>query len=205
MERSLLWKFLQIVAEILTTEMFDFKVHGLENIPKTGGVLLVANHQSYLDPVLVSAHLSRPVSFMARSDLFDNPWFGRFIRKLHAFPVQRGKGDMAAMRECMRRLEAGEVLNLYPEGTRTEDGEVAPLQKGISLLLRKISVPVVPVAIDGSFEAWPHTEKLFHSHPICLMYGKPMYFKDMPSEMILQKLHESLCSLLKEVRSKNSP
>lgn len=201
MERSFLWKNLQVIARIGTTLLFDFKTYGHENVPETGGVLLAANHQSYLDPVLVSVHLHRPVSFLAKSDLFENPYFGWLIRSLHAFPVRLGEGDVGAVREIIRRLNEGHVLNMYPEGSRTETGEIAPLEKGIALVIRKSGVPVVPVAIDGSFEAWPKGKKIFHPHPIRVKYGKPINFDGKKGEEIIRELEGELRRLLGELRA----
>ncbi|MGH7215247.1 MAG: lysophospholipid acyltransferase family protein, partial [Tepidisphaeraceae bacterium] len=94
--RSLLWRVLQSLLRIVMTVGFDMKVYGRRHVPRTGGALLVANHQSFLDPILVASHLDRPVSFMARSGLFENRYFGALIRSLHAFPVVQGKGDKSA-------------------------------------------------------------------------------------------------------------
>src|SRR5580704_7336553 len=128
MERSAAWRCLQVFSRITATLLFDFKVYGTENIPKTGGALLLANHQSYLDPVLVAVKLRRPVSYMAKSELFENPALAWLIRTLHAFPVRQGEGDVGAVKECIRQLNAGRVLNIYPEGSRTEDGEIAGIE-----------------------------------------------------------------------------
>lgn len=205
MERSYLWKYLQILARVLTTNLFDLKVYGLENVPQTGGVLLAANHQSYLDPVLVAVRLRRPVSFMAKSELFENPYFGWFIRALHAYPVRQGEGDIGAIRQAIQRLNDGYALNVYPEGTRTEDGKIQPLEKGIALILRKVDVPVVPVAIDGSFEAWHKDNYLFRPHPIRVSYGKPLYLKDLPAKQVLETLHNAMVGLFDELKKKNQP
>ena len=199
-ERSLVWKSLQIIARVGTTLLFDLKTYGTENVPKTGGVLLVANHQSFLDPVLVAVHLRRPVSFLAKSELFENSYFSGFIRMLHAFPVRQGEGDIGAVKEVIRQLEEGHVLNIYPEGSRTENGQLGRLEKGVALVIRKAGVPVVPVAIDGSFGAWPKDKKLFHAHPIRVKYGKPIDFRGKKSEEIIQTLENRLRELLGELR-----
>ena len=200
MDRSLLWKGLQAICRIVTTLEFDLKAYGLENVPRTGGCLLVANHQSYLDPVLVAVRLYRPVSFFAKSELFENPFFGWLIRSLHAFPVRQGEGDVGAVRETIRRLHEGHILNLYPEGSRTDDGEIAPIQKGIALILRKVEVPVVPVAIDGSYESWPKSHKLFRPYPIRVMYGPPMELKGLKGDAIVQAIGTTLKAMLAELR-----
>jgi 1-acyl-sn-glycerol-3-phosphate acyltransferase len=200
-QRSLVWKYLQIIARLGTTLLFQLKTTGSENVPKTGGVLLVANHQSYLDPVLVAVHLRRPVSFLAKSELFENPYFGWFIRMLHAFPVRQGEGDVGAVKEVIRRLQEGNVLNIYPEGSRTQTGELAPLEKGVALIIRRAGVPVVPIAIEGSYAAWPKDRKLFHAHPIRLKYGKPINFDGKRSDEILQTLESRLKEMIAELRA----
>jgi len=201
MQRSLLWKTLQVPAWILSTVLFDLKAYGIENVPATGGVLLVANHQSFLDPVLVAVKLRRPVSYMARSDLFEGRFGGWLLRALHAFPVRRGEGDIGALRRCIARLEEGYALNVYPEGTRTQDGTIGPLQKGIGIVLRKTDVPVIPVAIDGSMYAWHRNSKSLQSYPVRIMYGKPLYFKDIPPNQMLETLRNSMVNLLDELKS----
>jgi 1-acyl-sn-glycerol-3-phosphate acyltransferase len=201
--RSGLWLVLQLVARLGVRVFFDLRTFGRENVPATGGVLLVANHQSNLDPVLVAVRLRRPVSFMAKSELFENRWLNWLIRALHAFPVRQNHGDLGAVRQCIQRLGEGYALNIYPEGTRSEDGQIAPLQKGVALILRKSDVPVVPVAIDGSFDAWPYNKKMFRPRPIQVMYGKPMSFKGMDADSIVKSLHEALSSLLETLKKEH--
>jgi 1-acyl-sn-glycerol-3-phosphate acyltransferase len=200
-QRSFVWKCLQIIARVGTTLMFDLKSYGHKNVPTGGGVLLVANHQSFLDPVLVAVRLSRPVSFLAKSELFENPYFGWFIRMLHAFPVRQGEGDVGAVKEIIRRLGEGDALNIYPEGSRTETGDLGRLEKGVALVIRRAGVPVVPVAIDGSFAAWPKDKKIFHAHPIRLKYGTPMNFNGKKGEEIVRELENKLREMLGELRA----
>jgi 1-acyl-sn-glycerol-3-phosphate acyltransferase len=199
-QRSLTWKYLQIIARIFTTLLFQLKTYGRENVPRSGGVLLVANHQSYLDPVLVGVHLYRPISYLAKSELFENRYFSWFVRTLNAFPVRQGEGDIGAVKEVIRRLEQGYAVNIFPEGSRTEDGEIAPLEKGVALIVRRAGVPVVPVAIDGSYAAWPKSERIFHANQIRLKYGKPMYFDGKKGDEIVRELEIALRSLFAELR-----
>lgn len=203
-QRSLVWKYLQIIARVGTTLLFDLKVTGIENVPKDGGVILAANHQSYLDPVLVAVRLYRPVSFFAKSELFENPWFGWFIRMLHAFPVRQGEGDIGAVKELIRRLGEGYAINIYPEGSRSETGDIAPLEKGIALVIRKARVPVVPVVIDGSYDAWPKGQILFHAHPIRVKYGKPLILYEKKGTEIVSELEQCLKSMLAQLRQERN-
>lgn len=203
--RSRLWKTCQIPARIGCTLLFDLHAYGIHNVPSTGGVLLASNHQSYLDPVLLAARLSRPVSYFARSDLFDNRYFGALIRALHAFPVHRGRGDKAAIEQAIRRLREGFMLNMYPEGTRTRDGELQPIQRGIALVVRRAKVPVLPAAVHGSFDAWPKGQKLFHAHPIRVAYGRPMLLHELPGNQIVSEIGSAIARLHGELRQGRIP
>ena len=139
-------------------------------------MLLASNHQSYLDPVFIGAFLSREMYFMARDTLFKNCFFGPLIRSLNAYPVKRGGGgDLGAIRDTLRRLRDGEVVLVFPEGTRTTDGTVKSMQGGIGMLAGRAGVPVVPVYVDGAFSIWKKgamLPRLFGRVRVC--YGRPL-------------------------------
>lgn len=200
---SLMWKSLQALSRFLSTTLFDLKVYGTENIPKTGGAILAANHQSYLDPILVAVQLRRPISFMAKSELFRYRAGAWFIRSLHAFPVRQGEGDVAAVKETIRQLQAGNLINIYPEGSRTLDGEVAPLLPGIGLIVRRAGVPVVPIAIEGSFAAWPRDRaRMFRPHPVWIQFGPPMQLQKLKAHEIVGEIEGTMRKMLAELRSR---
>lgn len=202
-ERTLFWKLAQAFCRVITTLMFDFKAYGVENVPMRGGVLLVSNHQSYLDPVLLGVPLRRSMSYLAKSELFDNKFFGGLITSLNAFPVRQGTGDVGAVKETIKRLQEGHLLNIFPEGTRTDDGNIGKIESGAALVVRRANVPVVPVVIDGSFDAWPRHAKLFHSHPIRIMYGHPMDLSNMKAAEITKKIDTTLRTMFAELRAKD--
>jgi len=202
MKRSLLWLVLQAVVRPAATLLFDLKAYGIGNVPAEGGALLLANHQSYLDPVLIAVKLRRPVSYMAKSELFRNKFLAWLITSLHAFPVNQTGFAKAAIDETIDQLNSGKLLNMYPEGTRTLDGEIAPIQRGIALILKKVTVPIIPVAIEGSFAAWPKGKKLFHAAPIRVMYGSPIDVTGLKGDQIVKKLDATLRELLQQLRAK---
>lgn len=197
--RPLLWKFLQTLCYIATVLLFDLKVFGKQNLPAHGGVLVLANHQSFLDPVLVAVKLNRAVSFLARSTLWKGP-FGWLITSLNAFPVKQGRGDLGAMKQSIAILQAGRALLVFPEGTRTPDGEMSPLASGISLLVRRARVPVVPVAIDGAFDAWPRSSKLFKPSKIRVSFGKPIDFSHHSADEIAPEIERQIRAMIKSLR-----
>jgi 1-acyl-sn-glycerol-3-phosphate acyltransferase len=194
------WKFAQVFCRIFTTCCFDLKVSGQKYVPHEGGVLLVANHQSYLDPVLVGVRLDRPLNYIAKSELFENPQFAKLLRWLHSFPVHQGHPDVGAVRETIARLRAGRALAIFPEGSRTDNGELLPIERGVSLIVRRAKVPVVPVVIDGSFRAWPINETMFRPTNIHLVYGPPMDLSGLSEEEILRKIEKTLREMLGKVR-----
>lgn len=202
--RALLaWKSLKVIAHILTTLLFDLKVYGRHNIPRSGGVLIVSNHQGNLDPVLLAVRLHRPLNYIAKAELFENPFGAWFLRSvLNALPVRQGTGDIGALKETIRRLEEGHLLNMYPEGARTLDGQIGPLQKGVTLLVHRAGVPVVPAVIVGSFEAWPIHRKWPRSHPIRVEYGPPMRLDSMDSEQILRTIDKTLREMFDRLKAR---
>jgi 1-acyl-sn-glycerol-3-phosphate acyltransferase len=201
-QRTLAWKSLQAVARPLTNLLFDLKVYGQRNVPATGGVLLVSNHQSYLDPMLLGVHLKRPLNYIAKSELFKHRLGGWFLRSvLNSFPVRQGAGDVGAIKETIRRLEEGHLLNIYPEGSRTSNGQIAPLQKGVALIIRRAKKPVIPVAIVGSYEAWPMHRRVWQPSPIRIRYGTPIELADLSSDEILATIDRTLRNMVCELKS----
>jgi 1-acyl-sn-glycerol-3-phosphate acyltransferase len=196
-----IFNFCRAICRIVASVFFDLKAYGLENVPKTGGALMVANHASYLDPALVGVRIYRPLSFMAKSELFDIPVFGWIIRHCNAFPVQQGKGDRAAIEQTIQTLKSGHILNLFPEGSRTADGQLQKIQKGVALIAKRAGVPIVPAVLIGSFEAWPKGRVIFQSHPVRVLYGPPIDVSRMKAEEITLLIERRFKELLAELRA----
>jgi len=156
------------------------RVFGRENVPLRGGVILVCNHQSFLDPVLATQALARECHYMARDTLFRHPLFRRLIGSLNAFPIKRGTADVGAIKETLRRLRQGALVTAFPEATRTEDGSIRAMQAGVVLLARKTGVPLVPTLIDGAYQAWPRQARLPRPHPVVVAYAPPVWPAQMP-------------------------
>jgi 1-acyl-sn-glycerol-3-phosphate acyltransferase len=198
----LIYSLGRIVARPWSDLWFDLKVYGVHKVPKRGGVLIVSNHQSFLDPVLFACKLPRPLSFFAKSELFENKFFGGFIRSLNAFPVRQGEGDIGAVKEVIRRLQEGHALNVYPEGARTFTGEIDKMQPGVGLMIRRAQVPVVPAVIDGSFQAWPRGsgQKIFKPHPIRIVFGDPVELHHLKSPHLIERVGTTLNTMLNDLR-----
>ena len=154
------WDFIALFCAILARIVYRMKVVGAHNIPRAGGVLLVGNHQSFLDPIPHAAvAYDRQTAYIARSTLFHNKYFGALIASFNAIPLKE-KSDSAAIKAALQVLAQGRCLLIYPEGGRCDDGSIAPFQRGVALLIRRAKVPVVPIGLEGGFDIWPSSRKL---------------------------------------------
>lgn len=198
--RDWTWRILQTLAAILVRVLFDLKVRGKHNLPKTGGVLVVSNHQSYIDPVLLAVLMRRPFAYLAEAYLFKIKPFAWLITRLNAFPVKRGAGDVGAMKQTIKLLQDGWVLNLYPEGHRTADGKMLPVQAGVALVVRRAKVPVVPAIIYGAYEAWPRHQKVPSFGRVRVIYRPPIDMNGWSSEQIVQTLTTTFNEMFEEAR-----
>ncbi|MEX2175273.1 MAG: lysophospholipid acyltransferase family protein [Pirellulaceae bacterium] len=164
----------RIVARLFGVGLFRLRVVGRENWPATGGVLVCSNHQSSLDPPLVGLTCSRRMYFLARESLLRTPLFGPAIRFFGTIPIDREGSGLAGLKETLRRLKAGDMVLIFPEGTRTHDGEVAPLKPGFIAVARRGQAPLVPVAIDGAYQSWPRTSRYPRPARLAIVIGKPI-------------------------------
>ena len=151
-----------------------FKVEGLENVPRQGPLVVCANHFATLDPPMVPAFLPRADTWnMAKSEYFRKPLMRWIFTRYHAFPVVRHSADRAALRRAFDLLKAGEVLIIYPEGTRVESGELATPEPGAGFIAQKAGCPVLPVALTGTRECLPKGARWPRRVPVTLRFGEP--------------------------------
>jgi 1-acyl-sn-glycerol-3-phosphate acyltransferase len=169
------YAFTQFLIWQIASRYFPVRVRGIEHLPKTGGVILAANHGSHLDPPLVAAGLPRQVHFLAKEDLFDHWLLALHLRNVNTHAVARGSGDRGAIRTCVEVLRQGWPLLIFPEGTRSEDGELQQAQNGTAMIALQADVPICPIHIGGTFEAWPRGQKKIKRHPISVDIGKPFW------------------------------
>ncbi len=201
---TITYSLFRTLCRIITSVTLDLKVYGVEHVPPTGGVLILSNHHSFLDPPCIGVQIRRPVSYLAKSELFDVPVFGKVIPKLNAFPVRQGAGDVGAVRETIKRLKEGHVLTVFPEGSRSSHGQLQQILGGFTLIVRKAGVPIVPAVIDGTFEAWPMGRPFPRSSPVRVMFGPAMHVSDLKPAEIISQLDSTWHSLLAELRAKQS-
>ncbi|GIM48214.1 1-acyl-sn-glycerol-3-phosphate acyltransferase [Collibacillus ludicampi] len=178
---------------LLFKVVYRWRIEGRENVPTSGAVVVCSNHISLLDPPLLGASLERQVFFMAKEELFRIPVISFLIRRFGAFPVKRGAGDRAALRTALSILQRGDVLGIFPEGTRSKTGRLGKPQSGVSLLAIKGNAVVVPAAIIGPFRMF---------RPIRIVFGKPIDLSQYRDQKLTSAfLDEVSLKIMDEIRA----
>jgi len=154
---------------------FHWRVFHPERVPLTGPVILAANHASFIDPPLVGAGARRHISFLARKTLFHS-LVGVALRSWRVVPVDRDGGGGAGLKAILDRLLEGGAILLFPEGTRTSDGQLQAARSGIGLVVIKSAAPVVPVRVFGTYQAYGRDRRFPLPHRLLVKYGRPLDF-----------------------------
>jgi 1-acyl-sn-glycerol-3-phosphate acyltransferase len=184
---NLLYFLAHITFGITFRLYFRWRVCNAERVPRTGAVLLAANHASFMDPPVVGTALPRVIRYLARESLFRTPFLNWLLREVYALPVDRDGGTASGLRTVMGCLARGEAMVLFPEGTRTADGRLQPARPGIGLIVAKTSVPVIPVRLFGTHEAYGRHVRFPRPHRIVIKFGRPM-------DYAAQRLEAATCS-----------
>lgn len=206
----LIYEFCRHAAALLLILCFRARAYHPRRVP-TGPALLVANHQAYLDPPLIGAFIGhRQISYIARSGLFKFKPLGWLITAVNSIPLRENSGDAAAIREVLRRIEHGDAVLIFPEGSRTPDGPMHEFKRGIAVLVKRAKCPVVPVAVDGCFEAWPRSRPLprLFRHKVGVLYGHPIPYDDLMKDgpdAALKRLESEVAGLLAQLRERMTP
>ncbi len=178
-----------MIVSLVFALYFRLRIAGRQHIPP-GSMLVCCNHQSHLDPVLVGLACRDPMTYLARDTLFKG-LFAKLIVYLGAVPIQRDGLGLAGVKRTLERLKIGEKVLIFPEGTRTEDGQLQPFKGGLALLARRAKVPLLPMAIAGAFEAWPKGKSFPSPRTLQVVVGPPI-----PLEVVQTLDDDQLTELL---------
>ena len=186
------YHFTKFVLWVIFRFGFGLEVRGQRHVPHRGAFVLAANHMSYLDPPVLGAACPRRVSFMAKADLFRHALLGAFMRGVHVITLQRGEGDLEAVREAVRRLRQGDIVAIFPEGGRQFSGRLGVAKRGVGLLAATAQVPIVPVLIQGTFQVLPPHEQRLHRAKIRVAFGAPIPYTGPSTRTSHDQLAEAL-------------
>lgn len=175
--RNLTWILFQWILQAFFAVWLRYQSRGKEHLPEQGGGLLVTNHQSFLDPLLICLPMKRPVSFMARDSLFRIPILGPFMRYEFVIPISRRSTSSQSLRAAIQNIEDGNFVGIFPEGTRTTDGAVQKFKPGFLALLKRADCAIYPIGIAGAFRALPRGAYFLRPRSVRVVYGKPISAK----------------------------
>ncbi|MEP6635339.1 MAG: lysophospholipid acyltransferase family protein [Acidobacteriota bacterium] len=171
------------VLGLMGRGIWDLSQKGLENVPSRGGVIIASNHQSYLDPFLISIPIRRPLRFLAWNAALEWPLAGKMMRLLGAWPLQLERSDPSAIRRSIQWLRDGEALVIFPEGGRGQpDGSMVRFKAGAVRMALEASVPILPVTIQGAHKAWPKTNRLPRKASVKVTYHPLHYIEQREGE-----------------------
>ena len=192
----------RLLCLVIARVIFRLQIEGEEFIPRTGPTILAANHASFIDPIIIMVSVRRPVRFMAKKELFRFPLFGWLLRQFGTFPINRDRINLQAFKQATSLLEAGEVVAMFPEGTRGDGVELRPAKSGIGLIAARTGAPVVPVLHLGTEKVLPRGAWFPRPHRIVIKFGAPLRFgegqigkRQDQAELFSQTIMEKIAAL----------
>jgi 1-acyl-sn-glycerol-3-phosphate acyltransferase len=194
-----LYTFLRWLAVPFFGGLYRCRVEGAEHLPRTGPAMVAMTHKCFWDPVIAGMIFDRPLRFMAKKELFQNPQAAKFISSLGAFPLDRGAGDRAALQTALTILERGEVLLMFPEGHRQTDDAVHDFLPGVGMIALRSGAPVIPLALDGTQYMLRDGRPGFRA--LRGLVGPPVTLSDIPQRNskayreAARRMHESVAGL----------
>ncbi|NLD50106.1 MAG: 1-acyl-sn-glycerol-3-phosphate acyltransferase [Clostridiaceae bacterium] len=191
-------KIVRLLVTLIITLLYRVEIKGKENVPEKGSALLCANHVGELDMFFFGYKIKRLVHYMAKEELFKVPLMGSFIKRLGAFPVKRGKGDVQAIKTSLRLLNEGHIVGIFPEGTRLKNrSSNARIKPGAALLAQKSGAPILPVLIKGNGKPFSNIKIIF-GKPFILDLDKDKKYTSNELVEISEDIMKKVYALMEE-------
>ena len=206
LQKRLFYYFARFLLYLFFMIFYGVRYYGRNNLPESGGVIIISNHQSHFDPPLIAVGLQRRLNFLARKSLFKFKPFAWLIDMLDAIPLDKEGIGFAGIMESFKRLKNGEAILIMPEGERTWDGNIAPFLQGSLVLAQRTKSTILPAAISGCYDVFPRTKKF----PTLwgrmrVVYGKPIFFeeiKDLTEEELRRLCEKRIAELFQQALQK---
>jgi 1-acyl-sn-glycerol-3-phosphate acyltransferase len=193
----------RFLAGCLIRVLFRFRVEGQEKVPANGPLIVISNHMSFMDPVLMGIAVPRAVSYISRDDIFKYPVASWWLPRLYVIPVSRGAGDLGAVKAAIRTLKEGMAFGIFPEGRRSRTGRLEPFKTGTAAIALRANATLIPAAIIGSDQAWPVGGWPRLLRPIRVVFGEPIVLDGSKAdhqaiEDLTERLEAAVGALLPE-------
>ncbi len=187
LSKAAFYRSVRFSFRLASVFIYDLRCIHRENTLVDGGALILCTHQSHFDPILIGVTFNERLNYLARRTLFNNRLFGFLISMLDAIELDRDRSGLAGLKETLKRLKQGQKVLIFPEGTRTSDGKIAPLKPGFLSVARRSKLPLIPVAITGAYDALPRTNRFPKRYPLRVAVGKSIAFSEF-SELTDEQL-----------------
>ena len=191
---------------ILFLLFFRLRIYGLENYPAEDGFLICANHQSFLDPLIMGISCPRPINYVAKQSLFRFRPLAWFMRWNDTIAIDRDGSGIAGVKEMLRRLKRKESIMMFPEGTRTPDGELQPIKLGFLSVAKRAKAPLLPICFDGAFEAFPRDRRFPLPGRIDVVIGQSIPFcvyAELSDQQVGELLQQRMQGCFEVARKRN--
>ncbi|HHO75705.1 MAG TPA: 1-acyl-sn-glycerol-3-phosphate acyltransferase, partial [Deltaproteobacteria bacterium] len=186
------------IAKPVIKTFFRVDISGTDNIPEHGGAVVLANHTSFLDSIILGVFPARNIWFMAKNSEYKNSLLTWALKRARAFPVRRYTTDVQALRNAIRIVEQGHILGIFPEGERTWDGRLLPFRYGTMRLVLALGKPLIPVGISGAYELMPRWTSSIKRVPVKIRIGKPQHFDHIPIPQKTKRDIEHVSSFIRD-------
>ena len=180
-EPVFVYHMVRFVGRVILKKFLPLTLVGMENIPAKGGAVLLANHSSFLDSIILEAFLPRHIWFMTKNSQYRHPLLFWFLRLARSFPVRRYTVDAQAVRNAMGIVGRGHLLGIFPEGERNWDGRMLPFKRGTMRLVLALGKPVIPVGISGAYGLMPRWTHAIARLPVTVRMGPPIAIRQIPA------------------------
>ncbi len=174
----MVYKVSQLIVRAFVAVYFRLKVEGLEHVPREGAYLVVANHTSFLDPMFICSVVPRVIHYITYAFFYYHRAIHWYCKRVFCIPIKKEGNDIATFKQTLRLLKQGELVGIFPEGARSQTGKLSRAQPGVALIALKAGVPILPVGIQGAYEAFPVGSRFPKPSPVTLTFGKPFSLDD---------------------------
>jgi len=202
---TLVYNIFYNLSKIFAKTFYSMKVIHPERMIEEGPLILAVNHSSYFDPPLAGICSKRAVYYLARKDLMKWPILGPLFPQMNVIPVERGGNDMSALRDVIKKVREGNGIVLFPEGTRSKDGNLQSAKAGIGLIIAKTRAPVLPIRIFGAYEAFPKGTKGLKLTKIKVVLGEPIHLTKEDVEPATRDTYQNISNRVMEAIAKLTP